>query len=205
MGRPREFDEDELLEKAMLAFWEKGLQKTSMRELEAKTGVKQVSLYNAFGDKEGLFLAVLDRYADLVLHTLDQHLDNRDLNGITAYVESNVSPECTYPHIMKVHQAPSLVGFDENALAIGQNIQARCRQGLPQKIALVLIEEFSCLRVNLLFGPIFAVWRQVQVALGTQLVQWIVHGSSRLFELGKAGRLTLFPNNSGLRYGPHTL
>ena len=99
MGRPREFDEDELLEKAMLAFWEKGLQKTSMRELEAKTGVKQVSLYNAFGDKEGLFLAVLDRYADLVLHTLDQHLDNRDLNGITAYVESNVSPECTYPHI----------------------------------------------------------------------------------------------------------
>ena len=99
MGRPREFDEDELLEKAMLAFLEYGLQGTSMRHLEATTGVKQVSLYNAFGDKEGLFLAVLDRYTDLILHTLDPHLDNRDLDGIAAFVRSIVSPEATYPHV----------------------------------------------------------------------------------------------------------
>ena len=62
MGRPREFDTEDLLEKVMLAFLESGLQGTSMRQLEATTGVKQVSLYNAFGDKEGLFLSALDRY-----------------------------------------------------------------------------------------------------------------------------------------------
>ena len=71
MARPREFDAEDLLEKAMLAFWEGGLQGTSMRQLEAVTGVKQVSLYNAFGDKEGLFLAVLDRYADRMASVLD--------------------------------------------------------------------------------------------------------------------------------------
>jgi TetR/AcrR family transcriptional repressor of nem operon len=83
----------------MLAFLEFGLLGTSMRHLETTTGVKQVSLYNAFGDKEGLFLAVLDRYTDLILHMLDQHLDNRDLDGIAAFVRAIVSPESTYPHI----------------------------------------------------------------------------------------------------------
>jgi len=99
VGRPREFDADDLLEKAMLAFWETGLHKTSMRDLEAVTGVKQVSLYNAFGDKEGLFLAVLDRYVDLLLPVVDHHLDNRDLDGIAAFVNSIVSPNASHPNV----------------------------------------------------------------------------------------------------------
>ncbi len=98
MARPREFDTEDLLEKAMLAFWEGGLQGTSMRRLEAVTGVKQVSLYNAFGNKEGLFLAVLDRYKDLMASALDRHLENRDLDGIGAFLKSIVTPESSFPN-----------------------------------------------------------------------------------------------------------
>ncbi len=98
MARPREFDTEDLLEKAMLAFWEGGLQGTSMRQLEAVTGVKQVSLYNAFGNKEGLFLAVLDRYADRMASALDRHLENRELDGIGAFLKSVVTPEAGFPY-----------------------------------------------------------------------------------------------------------
>ncbi len=70
-----------------------------MRQLEGATGVKQVSLYNAFGNKEELFLAVLDRYSDLILREMDQHMEKRDLNGISAFIESIVSPDATFPNV----------------------------------------------------------------------------------------------------------
>ncbi len=82
----------------MLAFWEKGFQPTSMRHIEAATGVKQVSLYNAFGDKEGLFLAVLDRYNARISEVLDRHLEDRDLDGIIAFAQSIVTPESGFPN-----------------------------------------------------------------------------------------------------------
>ena len=98
MARPREFDAEDLLETTMLAFWDKGLQPTSMRHIEAITGVKQVSLYNAFGNKEGLFLAVLDRYTERLARALDGHLENRDLDGIAEFAESMVTPGSGFPN-----------------------------------------------------------------------------------------------------------
>ena len=99
MGRPREFDADDLLEKAMLAFLKNGYQATTMRHLEATTGVKQVCIYNAYGDKTGFFLAVMDRYTEIILQAIDGHLDNRGLAGITAFLKAIVSPEATFPHV----------------------------------------------------------------------------------------------------------
>lgn len=62
MPRPRSFDDDAVIDAAMLAFWRGGYGETPIGALEAATGVKRISLYNAWGDKEGLFLAALDRY-----------------------------------------------------------------------------------------------------------------------------------------------
>ncbi|MEM7711139.1 MAG: TetR/AcrR family transcriptional regulator [Pseudomonadota bacterium] len=62
MPRPRSFDEDAVIDAAMLAFWRGGYDETPIGALEEATGVKRISLYNAWGDKEGLFLAALDRY-----------------------------------------------------------------------------------------------------------------------------------------------
>lgn len=61
-GRPRRFDTDAVLDAALLAFWETGFAGTSYGDLVAATGVNRPSLYAAFGDKEALFEAALDRY-----------------------------------------------------------------------------------------------------------------------------------------------
>ena len=63
MGRPREFDTDAALEKAMRLFWAKGYEGTSLADLTETLGISKPSLYAAFGDKQSLFDAVLKRYA----------------------------------------------------------------------------------------------------------------------------------------------
>ena len=63
MGRPREFDTDTALEKAMRLFWAKGYEGTSVGDLTETLGISRPSLYAAFGDKQSLFRAALERYA----------------------------------------------------------------------------------------------------------------------------------------------
>ncbi len=61
-GRPRSFDRDEALERAIAVFWEYGYDATSIALLTGTLGVGAPSLYAAFGDKRTLFLEALDRY-----------------------------------------------------------------------------------------------------------------------------------------------
>lgn len=62
MARPRSFDPDEALDLARDVFWTKGFQGTSLDDITAATGLAKPSLYAAFGDKNALFLNILDRY-----------------------------------------------------------------------------------------------------------------------------------------------
>ena len=62
MARPRSFDPDEALDLARDVFWQKGFQGASLDDITAATGLNKPSLYAAFGDKDALFLKVLDRY-----------------------------------------------------------------------------------------------------------------------------------------------
>lgn len=62
MARPREFNEDDVLEKATEVFWLRGYEGASMAELTNKMGLSATSIYAAFDSKRGLFNAVLDRY-----------------------------------------------------------------------------------------------------------------------------------------------
>ena len=64
MARPREFDIDAALERAMQAFWAKGYESTSLDDLCEATGLGRSSLYAAFGDKHRLYLRALGRYED---------------------------------------------------------------------------------------------------------------------------------------------
>jgi AcrR family transcriptional regulator len=61
-GRPRSFDREAALEKAMQVFWRQGYEATSLADLTAAMGINPPSLYAAFGDKEQLFLEAVDRY-----------------------------------------------------------------------------------------------------------------------------------------------
>jgi AcrR family transcriptional regulator len=62
MARPRMFDPDEALARAMDAFWAKGYEGTSLADLVAATGLNKGSLYAAFGDKRRLYLAAIECY-----------------------------------------------------------------------------------------------------------------------------------------------
>lgn len=75
MGRPREFDADEALDKAMRLFWAKGYHDTSIRDLVERTGVNYYGLYGEFANKQGLFLASLDRYRGTVTAELIRNLN----------------------------------------------------------------------------------------------------------------------------------
>lgn len=61
-GRPKVFDREAALDKAMALFWKHGYEATSMAHLVEATGAKAPTLYAEFTNKEGLFKAVLDRY-----------------------------------------------------------------------------------------------------------------------------------------------
>jgi TetR/AcrR family transcriptional repressor of nem operon len=68
MPRPREFEPDMVVDKAMHQFWERGYRATSVDDLVRATGVKPGSLYSAFpGGKRALFLKSLDRYSAMVV------------------------------------------------------------------------------------------------------------------------------------------
>ena len=66
MARPREFDADEALDKAMRLFWAKGYHDSSIRDVVDRTGVNYYGLYEVFKNKHGLLLAALDRYRNTV-------------------------------------------------------------------------------------------------------------------------------------------
>lgn len=61
-GRPRVFDPDEALDKALQIFWNRGYEGTSLAELTEALGVNKPSLYAAFGNKEALFMKALSKY-----------------------------------------------------------------------------------------------------------------------------------------------
>jgi TetR/AcrR family transcriptional repressor of nem operon len=64
MARPREFDENAVLDAAAQRFWIYGYEATSVRDLAQGMGITGASLYNAFGDKRSLFQRALARYVE---------------------------------------------------------------------------------------------------------------------------------------------
>lgn len=64
MGRPRAFDDTQVLDAAVDCFWQHGYAGTSVRALAETMGIGGASLYNAFSDKRSLFVRALARYLD---------------------------------------------------------------------------------------------------------------------------------------------
>ncbi len=70
MARPKEFERDVVLDRAMKVFWSKGYEATSVQHLVDRMGIQRGSLYATFGDKRSLFFAAIDRYDSLVTSKL---------------------------------------------------------------------------------------------------------------------------------------
>lgn len=63
VGRPKAFDRDEALTKAIGVFWKQGYEGASMKLLTDEMGINSPSLYAEFGDKHGLYLEAINSYA----------------------------------------------------------------------------------------------------------------------------------------------
>ncbi len=94
MGRTPKFDDDEILDRAMTAFWQRGWSRTSIRDLESELDLKAPSIYRRFGTKDGLGAAVVGHYVDRVVRRrVDRHLSGEGdpVANLRSFLESSVT------------------------------------------------------------------------------------------------------------------
>lgn len=78
MAGVKQFDADTIIDRAMILFWWVGYGATSILNLEKAPKLRRGNLYNAFGDKEGLFVAALKRYDATIGSRRIEPLSKRD-------------------------------------------------------------------------------------------------------------------------------
>ncbi len=97
MARPRAFDENTVLDRALNLFWYRGYEATSMQQLVDALGINRASLYDSFGDKYQLYRRVLDRYRErtqnMICSLLNQARPAPEL--IREFLEGAVLASCT--------------------------------------------------------------------------------------------------------------
>lgn len=120
MGRPRKFDEDAAVDRAMEVFWRKGYRGTTPQDLLDVLGIGKGSFYHAFGSKRELFSRVLDRYRDqqavLVDEVLAQSVPVKE--RIATALELMIDMNFADPDrrgCLAVNTAAELAGFDDDA------------------------------------------------------------------------------------------
>ncbi|MGW5158346.1 TetR/AcrR family transcriptional regulator [Nonomuraea wenchangensis] len=97
IGRPRGFDADEALERAMLAFWEHGYEGASLATLTEAMGISAKSMYAAFGNKEELFRKALERYTEGPSAYLARALEEPTALGVATAILAGVVRTTTRP------------------------------------------------------------------------------------------------------------
>jgi AcrR family transcriptional regulator len=97
IGRPRAFDADEALERAMLVFWEHGYEGASTAVLTQAMGISTTSMYAAFGNKEQLFRKVLERYTEGPSAYLGRALEEPTALGVATAILAGTVRTTTLP------------------------------------------------------------------------------------------------------------
>jgi TetR/AcrR family transcriptional repressor of nem operon len=103
MGRPRQFDRDEVLAQALDLFWQRGYRDISVRELAATMGINVATIYSEFGDKEHLYAEALASYESEKVPSFIGSLERADANvdsiakvlsDFADFAASGTSPGC---------------------------------------------------------------------------------------------------------------
>jgi AcrR family transcriptional regulator len=144
LGRPREFDTSEAIDKAMLLFWRKGYEGTSIADLTEALRITRPSLYAAFGNKEQLFRTVLDRYdegtAEFLSSSLNLSTAREVAEGLLRGAANFHARQANPPGCLMVHGA--LVGSDESdpLREETRNRRTRLREAIRERLARALAE-----------------------------------------------------------------
>ena len=126
MARTKEFNEDQVLDKAIEIFWYKGYNGTSAQDLVTHLGLSRSSLYDTFGDKQKLFAAALKRYQkqsqDQIVHLfgISENIKEtlRDIfkQAVLESLENRITKGC-----FMVNSAVELAIHDKTIADIVQN------------------------------------------------------------------------------------
>lgn len=152
MGRPRNFNREDVLEKVMPLFWRRGYADTGLKDIEAATGVNKSGLYSEFKDKEDLFLAALRHYAQTRRRDLLAQ-DPPGWGNIEAYLKLRAAPKdglrgCFAVNSMREAdllpaEAHAIVNENRNELKrlLRRNIEAE-RTRLPAEVITEILSTF---------------------------------------------------------------
>jgi AcrR family transcriptional regulator len=104
-GRPRSFDVEEALDRALEVFWRQGYEGTAVSDLTKAMGINPPSLYSAFGNKEELFRKVLDHYADGPARYLREAYDQPTARAAVEHLlrgaaDATTRPDCPHGCLM---------------------------------------------------------------------------------------------------------
>ncbi|MFF2350555.1 TetR/AcrR family transcriptional regulator [Kitasatospora sp. NPDC058115] len=139
MGRPRSFDADVVVARAMDTFWTKGYGDTSPADLAEATGVAKGSLYHAFGSKRELFARALDHYGRTGTAAAEEFLSQPGTarERIHAYFTLLVDLDLDGPvrrGCLAQNTVEELGGRDEEATRAAHRIEERMIELLTARI-----------------------------------------------------------------------
>lgn len=122
-GRPREFDRDQALERALLLFWSRGYGATSVQDLVDALTLERGSLYGAFGDKRRFYLAAVQLYWDSYEHHLVTALEAGPV--LPALREVLANPTRAHEHASDVGIPQGCMIGNTTAELVPQDAEAR--------------------------------------------------------------------------------
>lgn len=93
MARPRNFDEDEALAVMVQVFWRHGYDATTMRMLEEATGIGVRGIANVWGDKDAIFLRVLEAYTAMARGIIEDVFDPPSTAGVEVLFQGLAAPK----------------------------------------------------------------------------------------------------------------
>jgi AcrR family transcriptional regulator len=128
-GRPRAFDFDRALDRALEVFWRKGYEGASLTDLTRVMGINRPSLYAAFGDKEGLFRRVLDRYPEGPAAYIQEALKRPTARAVVERLLAGAAESLTDP------ENPRGCLYVQGALACGKENDSVRRELISRRAA----------------------------------------------------------------------
>jgi TetR/AcrR family transcriptional repressor of nem operon len=136
----RHFDEAGAIESAELLFWRHGVGAVGITQLTSATGLSRSSLYNAFGDKHGLYLAALDRYLTARALPSFARLGSAPdgVSAVRRFFEELIAARCGGPHrgwgCLIVNGSIELAETDGEASSRFRQHAAALREGLTSAL-----------------------------------------------------------------------
>lgn len=122
----KKFDRDEVLDKAITLFWQYGYVASGMKQITEATGLNPGSIYHEFENKEGLFQAALDRYAERSVENIHSIMKQSDdikeglRNLLDSFIEQSRQPDYCGCFIIKTQLELSAQNSALYPMAVGK-------------------------------------------------------------------------------------